>query len=56
MTIGLVEGVRPGAPPGHEHGQADGLEDAGEGADSDGVKRALLGEDLSDELRTTSVW
>lgn len=47
----LVERVGTRAPPSHEHGQADSLEDASEGADSHGVKRALLGEDLGDELR-----
>merc|ERR1712111_273823 len=48
----LVEWVGAGAPPGHEHGEADGLEDAGEGTDGDGVERALLGEDLGDERRS----
>merc|ERR1711939_1060551 len=47
--IRLVEWVGAGAPPGHEHGETDGLEDAGEGTDGDGVERALLGEDLGDE-------
>lgn len=53
--ICLVEWVGAGAPPGHEHGEADGLEDAGEGTDGDGVERALLGEDLGDELEKGSV-
>lgn len=47
----LVERVGAGAPPDEEHGQTDGLEHAGKGADGDGVERALLGEDLGDELR-----
>lgn len=37
-------------PPGHEHAEADGLEDAGKSTNGDGVERALLGEDLGDEL------
>ena len=50
-TIDLLERVGAGAPPGEEHGQTDGLKDASQGADGDGVERALFGEDLGDELR-----
>lgn len=46
----LVEWVGVGSPPGEEEGETDGLEDAGEAADEDGVEWALLGEDLCDEL------
>jgi hypothetical protein len=46
----LVKRVRARAPPGEEHGQADGLEDARDGADGDLVERALLEYDLADEL------
>lgn len=47
----VAKRVGAGAPPGQEEGQADSLEDAGQGADGNGVKRALLGRDLGDELR-----
>lgn len=55
MTTGVLVGgvaywVGPGTPVGQEHGQTDGLEDAGKGANGDGVKWALLGEDLGNEL------
>ena len=46
----LVEGVGAGAPVCEEDAQANGLKDAGKSADGNGVKRALLGEDLGDEL------
>jgi hypothetical protein len=46
----LVEGVGAGSPVGEEQAEADGLEDTGNGTDSDGVKRALLGNDLGDDL------
>ena len=46
----LVEGVGVGPPVCEEQAEADGLEDAGEGADGDGVKRTPLSEDLRDEL------
>lgn len=49
-TTHLVEWVGAGSPPGHEEGQANGLEGAGKGANGDGVKRTLLGDDLRDEL------
>ncbi len=48
----LVEWVGAGAPPGHEHGETDSLEDAGKSADSNGVERAFFGEDLCNELWT----
>jgi hypothetical protein len=47
----VSERTGAGAPPGEEHGQTDGLEDAGKGANGNGVKRALLSEDLGDELK-----
>jgi hypothetical protein len=46
----LVEGVGAGSPVGEEQAEADGLEDTGNGTDSDGVKRTLLGDDLGDDL------
>lgn len=45
----LVEGVGPGAPPGHEHAQSNRLEDLGGKADTDGVERPPLAEDLHQE-------
>ena len=39
-----------GSPPSEEEGKANGLKDASEAADEDGVEWALLGEDLCDEL------
>ena len=39
-----------GSPPSEEQTETDGLEDASESTNSDGVKRALLSEDLRDEL------
>lgn len=50
VTIRLVKKRSASAPPRHEHGQTDGLEDAGKGADGNGVERALLSEDLRNEL------
>ena len=47
----LVEGVGAGSPVGEEQAEADGLEDTGKGANGDGVKRTLLGEDLGNELQ-----
>jgi hypothetical protein len=49
-TRRLVEGVGAGSPVGEEQAEADSLEDTGNGTDSDGVKRALLGNDLGDDL------
>lgn len=47
----LLEGVGAGAPVGEEQGETDGLEDTGNSADGDGVKRALLGKNLGDDLQ-----
>ena len=46
----LLEGVRAGAPVGEEQRKTNGLEDAGEGSNGDGVKRSLLSENLGNEL------
>lgn len=54
LEASRLEWVGAGAPVGQEEGQADGLEAAGEGTDSDGVEWALLSEDLGDELRNVS--
>jgi hypothetical protein len=54
-TRRLVEGVGAGSPVGEEQAKADGLEDTGNGADSNGIKRALLGEDLGDDLGCVSL-
>ena len=51
----LVEWVGAGAPVGQEEGETDSLKDTGESTDSDGVKRALLGNDLGDDLNIKSV-
>jgi hypothetical protein len=51
----LVEGVGAGSPVGEEHAEANSLEDTGNGADSNGVERTLLGEDLRDNLCRVSV-
>lgn len=48
----LVERVGASAPVGEEHAQADGLEDAGNSTNGDLVKRALLGGNGGDELKT----
>lgn len=47
----LLEGVGPSAPPGQEHGQADGLQDLGRGTDRYGVDRSLLSQELRKVLR-----
>lgn len=49
-TTSLVERVSPGAPPGEEHAQTDGLEDTGEDTNGNNVSGALLLKDLGDEL------
>jgi hypothetical protein len=54
MARRLVEGVGAGSPVGEEQAEADGLEDTGNGADGNGVKRTLLGEDLGDNLDRVS--
>ncbi len=51
----LVEWVGASSPPGEEHAQADGLEDASEGTNSDRVHGALLREHLRDELPSQKV-
>ena len=39
-----------GSPPSEEQTEADGLKDASEGTNGDGIKRAFLRENLRDEL------
>ena len=51
----LVKGVGAGSPVGEEQAEADSLEDTGNGANSNGVKRTLLGEDLGDDLDVVSM-
>lgn len=46
----LVKGVGAGSPVSEEQAEADSLKDAGGSADEDGVERALLGENLGDDL------
>jgi hypothetical protein len=46
----LVKRVGASAPVGEDHGQADGLEQLGEGADADVLDWPLLGEELGKEL------
>ena len=43
-----------GAPVGEEEGETDGLKDAANGTDGNGVKRALLGENLGNDLDNIS--
>lgn len=50
----LVERRRPCAPVGQEQAEADSLEDAGKSANGNGVERALLGENLGDDLMHVS--
>lgn len=50
----LLEGVCPGAPPGQEGCQSDGLEGLGNGRDTDGVEGTLLLEHLDNELQMTT--
>lgn len=50
QTNNLVEWVGAGAPVSHEDGETDGLHDAGDKTDGDGVKWALLGSNLGDDL------
>jgi hypothetical protein len=52
----LVEGVGAGSPVGEEQAKADGLENTGNGTDSNGVERTLLGEDLGDNLFCVSIY
>lgn len=44
-----------GFPVGEEQAEADGLEDASERTDGDGVEGTLLGKDLRDELQKYSI-
>lgn len=44
-----------GSPVGEEQAEADGLEDASERTDGDGVEGTLLGKDLRDELQKYSI-
>lgn len=46
----LVEGVCAGAPVGKEQRQSDGFHDATKGANGNGIERALLSNDLGDDL------
>ena len=55
LTRRLLEGVGAGTPIGEEQAEADGLENTGKTADKDGVKRALLSEDLGDDLEGISI-
>jgi hypothetical protein len=50
----LFEGVGAGSPVGEEQAETDSLEDTGNGTDGDGVKWALLSENLGDDLRIVS--
>lgn len=52
----LVEGVGSGAPVGQDQAEADGLEDAGQRTDGEGINRALLQEELRDELEVLIQW
>lgn len=54
-TALLVEWAGAGSPVGEEKRQTNSLENAGKCANGDGVERALLGNDLSDELQRESV-
>lgn len=42
--------LRAGSPPGEEERKTDSLEDTSNGTNGNGIKRALLSEDLGDEL------
>ena len=52
--VPLLEGVRPGAPPGQEGCQPDGLECLGNDGNTDGIQGTLLLEHLDNELRITT--
>lgn len=47
----LLKGRGTGTPPGENQAQANGLEDTGKSANSDGVEGTLLSDDLGDDLR-----
>ena len=51
QTTSLVEWVGAGAPVCKEHAQADGLEDASQDANGNGVERSLFGDDLREDLQ-----
>ena len=46
----LLKGVGASAPPAHENGEADSLEELGNKADTDGLNGLLLDEEGGDEL------
>jgi hypothetical protein len=48
----LLERVGVGSPPCKEERKADGLKDTSKSTNSNGIKRTLLSEDLSDELKS----
>lgn len=48
----VAEGISPGSPPGEEQREADGLKDTSNASNGHLVDRALLGDDLGDELST----
>lgn len=50
LHLDVVKEVGAGSPVAKEQAEADGLEDAGESANGNGVEGALFGEDLGDEL------
>ncbi len=52
LHLDVVQEVGAGSPVAKEQAEADGLKDAGESADGNGVEGALFGEDLGDELVT----
>jgi hypothetical protein len=54
VTIRLVEGVGAGSPVGEEQAEANSLEDAGDGTYGNGVERALLSQNLGDDLVSIS--
>jgi len=55
QTNNLVEWVGAGTPVGEEDGETDGLHDAGDNTDGDGVEWALLGDNLGDDLKGSLV-
>lgn len=48
--IDLGERMGASAPPGQEQTETNSLEYSGNGTDRHGIKRPLLGKDLTDEL------
>lgn len=53
--VPLVKWVVASTPVCQDQAKTDGLEDAGQSSNSDGIEWALLGEDLRDELANLSV-